>query len=167
MSTFKIDFSDLWTYDSDNLDERLPLHRLAEGDEHVHGQLYIEVSGKALPHLGFFGSDDVCFNEWIFELKSAWMELRSSAHGRYSYDECEQGQPAFLFEREDSALLVSIVDSQCSGGRADPEWSRVRCEFSDFERSIDVFLSSFRLHLMQQAPDISEEWWSRTVKRFT
>jgi len=164
MSSFEIRFSGLWTYESGNSSERLPLPRLSDRGDHVHGRLEIEINGLRLPYLGYFGLDDVCFNEWVFQLHSALGTLRSASRIGHTYDEGEQGQPAFLFEREDDSLFVSIVDSELSDGVADSDWQRVACSFTDFECSVATFLSEFRQHLRTQAPTFAAEWWSRIVE---
>ena len=164
MSSFELRFSELWTYESGNSSERLPLSRLSDRGGHVHGRLEIEINGTRLPYLGYFGPDDVCFNEWVFQLHSALATLRSAPRISHTYDEGEQGQPAFLFERAADALFVSIIDSELSDGVADPDWQRVPCHFPDFEHSVATFLSDFRQHLGSQAPKFAAEWWSRIVE---
>jgi hypothetical protein len=164
MSTVEIRFSDLWTYESGDASERLPLSRLSERGGHVHGQLEIEIDGALLPYLGYFGPDDVCFNEWVFQLQSALRTLGSSPRISYTYDEGEQGQPAFLFEREADALLVSIVDSQLSDGEEHPDWLRKPCTFADFECSVTTFLGDFHQHLGREAPQFAAEWWTRVAQ---
>jgi hypothetical protein len=84
--SFEIAFSDLWTYEigeSGDLRTRLPLSRLSERGGHIHGLLQIKIGGKILPYLGYFGTDDVCFNEWVFELKSAPNNLSASTCSSY------------------------------------------------------------------------------------
>jgi hypothetical protein len=164
MSSFAIRFSELWTYESGNASERLPLARLSNRGGHVHGRLEIEVRGVLLPYLGYFGPDDVCFNEWVFQLHSALRNLRSAASTSHKYDEGEQGQPAFVFERDADTLLISIVASELSDGTADPDWQHVPCRFADFERSVSSFLTDFRQHLSATAPQFAAEWWSRIAE---
>jgi hypothetical protein len=164
MSRFEIRFSELWTYECSNSSERLLLARLSDRGGHVHGRLEITVNGVLLPYLGYFGPDDVCFNEWVFQLHSALSTLRSGTHSSHTYDEGEQGQPAFLFEREADVLFVSIVASELSDGEAHPDWQRVACSFTDFEHNVARFLTDFRQHLCSVAPEFAAEWWSRIVK---
>jgi hypothetical protein len=164
MSRFQIRFSQLWTYECSESIERLPLSRLSDRGGHVHGRLEIEVNSVPLPYLGYFGPDDVCFNEWVFQLHSALSTLRSASRISYTYDEGEQGQPAFLFERDGDELFVSIVASELSDGAADPDWQRVACSFTDFDRSVAQFLTDFRQHLCTAAPEFAAEWWSRIVR---
>lgn len=164
MSRFEIRFSELWTYESGNASERLPLGRLSDRGGHVHGRLEIEVNGVSLPYLGYFGPDDVCFNEWVFQLHSVLNTLRSASCISHTYDEGEQGQPAFRFERDADTLLISIVASELSDGCADPDWQRVACTFADFELSVTTFLTHFRQHLCTVAPKFAAEWWSRVAE---
>jgi hypothetical protein len=164
MSSFEIRFSELWTYETGKSSERLPLARLSDRGGHVHGRLEIEVNGSSLPYLGYFGPDDVCFNEWVFQLHSALRTLRSSPRIGHTYDEGEQGQPAFLFEREADTLLVSIVASALSDGEAHPDWQRVCCRFTDFDHNVSQFLSNFRHHLYTSTPQFAAEWWSRVAE---
>jgi hypothetical protein len=164
MSSFEIRFSELWTYESGDSSKRLALSRLSDRGGHVHGRLEIRVNGLQLPYLGYFGPDDVCFNEWVFQLHSALHTLRSAPRIAHTYDEGEQGQPAFLFEREADALFVSIIASELSDGEADPDWQRVECHFPDFELSAAKFLADFRQHLCTVAPQFAAEWWSRIAQ---
>jgi hypothetical protein len=164
MSCFEIRFSDLWTYECSNTSERLTIARLSDRGGHVHGRLEIEVNRVQLPYLGYFGPDDVCFNEWVFQLHSALSTLKSAPRSSHTYDEGEQGQPAFLFERESDLLFVSIVASELSDGAADPDWHRVACSFTEFDRSVARFLTDFRQHLCTAAPQFAAEWWSRIVQ---
>jgi hypothetical protein len=164
MSSFEIRFSELWTYESGKSSERLPLARLSDRGGHVHGRLEIEVNGLSLPYLGYFGPDDVCFNEWVFQMHSALSTLRSAPRISYTYDEGEQGQPAFLFERDAHALHISIIDSELSDGEAHPDWQRVPCSFPEFEHSAATFLTDFRQHLCTVAPQFAAEWWSRVAE---
>jgi hypothetical protein len=164
MSSFEIRFSELWTYESGNASERLPLARLSDRGGHVHGCLEIEVNGAALPYLGYFGPDDVCFNEWVFQLHSMLRTLRSASRISHTYDEGEQGQPAFRFERDTDRLCVSIIASELSDGGADPDWQRVACTYADFDRNVTTFLTHFRQHLHTVAPKFAAEWWSRVAE---
>lgn len=165
MASFAIEFANLWTYEAGSSDERLPLNQLSESGNHIHGLLQIKINGNLLPRLGFFGPDDVCFNEWVFELRSALRELRGSTSTSYIYDEGEQGQPAFLFERDDDVAFVSIVASQLSDAEADPEWQRVQFSFSEFEREVEDFLSRLRGHIEIESSEFGERWWAQVTER--
>jgi hypothetical protein len=111
MSTVRISAANLWTYrvaDTEGT-EREPLSRLGEGRNagHVHGTLLIEIAGRAVPHLGFFGPDDVCLNTWLVELCNVVNGLVGLV-GEYTFDEGEQGQPAFNFARVGDEVAFSI-----------------------------------------------------------
>jgi hypothetical protein len=165
VASFDIEFSNLWTYESGDSNTRLPLQRLSERGGHVHGLLQITIDGSVLPRLGYFGPDDVCFNEWICELQSALRSLRGAPRSSYVYDEGEQGQAAFLFEREGDAAFVSIVASQLSDGEADPQWQRVRFSFADFERNVERFLSRLRKHIEADSTEFGARWWALVTER--
>ena len=165
MPPFKIEFSDLWTYEPDSADRRLPLSQLSEKAGHVHGLLRIEINGRTLPYLGYFGPDDACFNAWVHELKTALQRLRTSARSSYTYDEGEQGQPAFLFERDGDMAYMSVVASELSDGEAHPDWQRVQFHFSDLELSVEQFLSRLREHVEEASPAFGRQWWSLVAER--
>lgn len=165
MRSFEIEFSDLWTYEAGKADRRLPLSQLSGKDGHVHGLLRIKINGRALPYLGYFGPDDVCFNAWVHELKTALQRLRTSARSSYTYDEGEQGQPAFLFEREGDIAYISIVASELSEGEAHPDWQRVQFRFADLGQSVEQFLSRLREHVGEASPEFGKQWWSLVAER--
>jgi hypothetical protein len=108
------------------VNDRKPLSDLAF-DRHVHGGLRLEIGGRLVPYLGYWGPDDVCFGEWVNELWLAAKALRDPG-GRHVYDEGEQGQPAFVFEREGDRGFFSIAASEISEEEAHPDWQHV--EFS-------------------------------------
>jgi hypothetical protein len=156
---FTISFGELWTYAAEQSGQRLPVSELpADGWGHIHGRLEILVNGRVLPGLGFFGPTDVCFNEWLRELLAAAATLKSADSCEYIYDEGEQGQPAYLFARRGAALLVSVVDSEISGGQADPDWQNEECDFTEFANEVARFESSFREQLLSQAPAGGAAW---------
>jgi len=57
------------------VNDRKPLSDLAL-DRHVHGGLRLEIGGRLVPYLGYWGPDDVCFGEWVNELWLAAKALR-------------------------------------------------------------------------------------------
>jgi hypothetical protein len=140
-----------------NSSERLPLSALAP-DQHIHGGLRIEIRSRLVPYLGYFGPDDICFNTWLEELWSAAQAFESSGHARHTFDEGEQGQPAFVFEREDSRAYFSIAAAEFSGGVADPDWQRVEFSPSDFLAEHARFRESFFATLRADAPKVAELW---------
>jgi hypothetical protein len=163
--SFEIAFSNLWTYEGGNSENRLPLSRLSERGGHIHGLLQIKIDGRHLPYLGYFGPDDVCFNEWVFELKSALKILQASASASYTYDEGEQGQPAFFFERDGNVAFVSVVASQLSDSEGDPDWQRVQFSFADFERNVESFLLQLQQHITATAAQVGKLWWQHVADR--
>ena len=137
---------------------RLPLTALSVDEHHLHGLLRIEISGRALPQLGFFGPNDVCLDTWLEELAAIEAALGDTRSGEYTFDELEQGQPAFIFRREGAHLLVSVVDSPIGGGRGDPSFVDVRCEWADFAAAIERFHSALRAKLVADAPSAGQAW---------
>lgn len=136
---------------------------LLDDDEysHVHGELRIYVDGKLLPCVGFFSPDDVCLNDWAGVLWTASSRLRADESGIYVFDEGEQGQPAFVFQREGDRVLISVVDSELGDGRADPAWDRVPCGLDEFLDGASQFLWDLRERVRQKADPVeAERWWS-------
>jgi hypothetical protein len=162
--TAHISFSELFTYAADNSTVRLPLDALAHSAGHVHGLLEIEISGRTLPHMGFFGSADVCFNTWVEELSRVVQELGTNASTAYTFDEGEQGQPAFAFERNGDLLYLSVVESPLSGATGDPLYQNVSCAWSEFDAAVSSFFTTFRAVLLEQSPRVGQTWWSEYAK---
>jgi hypothetical protein len=157
--TVKISFSDLWTYEGGDPHERLPLSRLAgAGEGHIHGRLKISIVGRELPYLGFFGPDDVCFNEWFRELHHLRRHLSESEISEYIYDEGEQGQPAFRFCRANGKLLISVIASDLSSAPGDENWMDVECEFGLFNDETASFEERFCRTLQKEVPHVAKEW---------
>jgi hypothetical protein len=162
--SFEISFANLWTHDPTTSDERASLTALSEDNCHVHGELRIAVDGRALPYLGFFGPDDVCFNAWVRELASALENLSESDDAVHVFDEGEQGQPSFHFEREGECVLVSVRASAFADHPGDPAWERVRCSFDDFGYAVSSFLSSFRAVLNEVVGrERGASWWATVL----
>ena len=155
-----ISFSQLFTYAVDDTSVRLPLDALARSAGHIHGLLKVEVSGRVLPHMGFFGPDDVCFNTWVEELSHVVLKLGAAQAATYTFDEGEQGQPAFAFRRDGDLLYVSVVESQLSGAEGDPSYQAVSCQWSEFRAAVSSFFASFRAALLEQCPRVGQTWWS-------
>lgn len=158
--TVKISFDSLWTHGPGPQDERASLAHLSVENTHVHGLLRIDVGGRDLPALGYFGPDDVCFNAWVRELAIASRTLTASDPSAYVYDEGEQGQPAFHFERSGAELLISVRASEISDGAGDSTWERVACALDDFVTEVARFLLEFRYALEAQAgTERAHVWW--------
>lgn len=130
---------------------RLPLTSLAVG-EHLHGVLRIAIDGRELPHLGYSGASDVCFDTWLDELGAV-----ETSSGDHTFDELEQGQPAFRFRREGDRLLISIVDSS-GDGRGDPDFIDVPCGWSEFTAALAQFRSRLRERLLSEIQQEGRAW---------
>jgi hypothetical protein len=152
--TLKISFADLAVV-RQNI--RLPLQQLTV-DDHIHGDLLIEVAGRRLPHLGYFGEDDVCMGEWLGQLAGVREAFATSRTGRYVFDEGEQGQPALVFERQGDLAQVTIADAEFSGGVADLAWQHVEFSAADLIAEEDRFRRAFVAHLTTVAPAVAAEW---------
>jgi hypothetical protein len=154
-----LSFANLFTYGIEDPSQRLPLSRLSDGDGHIHGLLRLALSGNVMPHMGFFGPDDVCFNTWIEELSHITRLLSESDVAAYTFDEGEQGQPAFHFQRQGDLLLVSVVDSTLSGAAGEPSYQGVTCSWESFLSAVASFFASFHGALFTQCPLVAETWW--------
>jgi hypothetical protein len=152
--TIKLSFADLAVV---RQNKRLPLRELSV-DDHIHGELLIEVAGRRLPHLGYSGPNDVCITEWLGQLAAIRDAFVASTAGRYVFDEGEQGQPAFVFERHGDQAWVTISDAEFSGGVADPEWQHVEFATADLIAEEERFRRAFMAHLRAAAPTVAPEW---------
>jgi hypothetical protein len=162
MSSVRISAANLYTYgvSASGATEREPLSQLGDRENagHIHGRLVIDVNGRPIPHLGFFGPDDVCLDTWVVELCKVVNAL-GEGRGEYTFDEGEQGQPAFRFARFEHEIVISIIESTLSDGGADPEWQSVRCSYQDFRAAVVRFLDELRDELRKQAPENGARWW--------
>lgn len=80
-------------------------------------------------------------------------------HGQYTFDEGEQGQPAFNFVRVGNEVAFSIVESVLSGGGTDNEWQSVRFSYEELRSTVASFLDELRDELRRHAPNAWERWW--------
>jgi hypothetical protein len=160
-----ITFSELWTYSAADTELRLPVSALPEdGAGHIHGRLEISIAGRTLPHLGYWGPDDVCVGQWLQVLHDAVASLRSAPGKAYTYDEGEQGQPAFRWVRKGDLVLISIIDSVLSDGKADPAWQDVKCQFEDFTREVQKFETKLRATVLLAAPLGGPAWFKNHLR---
>jgi hypothetical protein len=137
--------------------ERLPLSALAP-DEHIHGGLRLQFGARFVPYLGYFGPDDACFNTWLKEWWFATRAFESATDTRYVFDEGEQGQPAYVFERAGDRAYFSIVDAEFSGGKADPDWQCIEFSPHEFSSEHDRFRESFFAAVRAAAPYVADQW---------
>ena len=139
-------------------DERRPLTTLDEHSTHVHGELVWTIGDRTVPHMGFWGPHDVCLGEWWDEFTGAIAAL--AAGQPYVHDSCEQGDPAFRFERSEASVWLSLVAG--GGGDAEPEWQRVEFAWGDLVASVQRFKEDLRRLLDVQGPsDLPQEWNER------
>ncbi|GEN10795.1 hypothetical protein SAMN05443572_112155 [Myxococcus fulvus] len=141
--------------------ERRPLAALCEEEPHVHGELAWTLGERRVPCMGFWGPDDVCLGQWWDELTRAVAAL--SDRQPYTLDTCEQGDPAFLFERTDASLYLSIV-AGTGGGAPHPEWQNAEFAWDDLGAALRRFKRDLRQLLELSGPPVLPEEWK---KRFS
>jgi hypothetical protein len=146
--------------------KRLPLEKLDE-ESHIHGGLRIVIGGRRVPRMGFWNDDDVCLGYWLIELANLFRLFEEKEVSDYLYDEGEQGQPAFLFERREATVFFSITDSAFSGGSADPDWQKIPCLYSEFREQYENIRAEFIARIRAEAPQKSQSWLHLTglIKR--
>jgi hypothetical protein len=133
--------------------DRAPLSELdSENNTHVHGEFWIRVNGRCLPALGYFGPDDVCLGTWVEELTSIASELVASDPARYVFDEGEQGQPAYVFERVGDRVRVSLAISQTGDGAAFARWGEETCALGHMIDQIGEFLVALDAAVSSASP---------------
>ena len=161
-ATVEIRFADLYSeLDRGDGFTRVPLSALESTPDwqcvHVHGRIAIEIAGRSLPYLGYFGDDDVCVDTWLVELAAARRAL--TAGTTYVFDEGEQGQPAFRFDRHGDTVLVSITKSEISDGTAHPDWQEIACEYAEFCAAVDGFVEDLERTTRAALPTKWTRWW--------
>ena len=143
-----------------DVNKRLPLSALTAA-AHIPGELRFQIGGRPVPCLGYFGPDDVCFNTWLEELGAAARAFESATETRYVFDEGEQGQPAFVFERAGGRAYFSITDSELSGGKALPDWQRIEFSPDEFLAEYLRFRESFYAAVKAAVPHVADQWIRR------
>jgi hypothetical protein len=78
--------------------------------------------------------------------------------GRHVFEEGEQGQPAFAFERSGKTVLVSVLPSQLSGAAGDERWSKIACAADEFLDAVDRVLDRIREQVFALGLP-GEHWW--------
>jgi len=140
--------------------DRAPLSTLDDDERsHVHGTLWIRVDGHDLPALGFFGPDDACLGSWAAELHAAVAALEHADPARHVFDEGEQGQPAFIFERAGASVRISLSASQYDSACEPPPWPSQTCTLAGFVAEVRKFLASLDAVVRAAAP--AGEGWLR------
>lgn len=164
-STIKITFEDLAVIKVGNNSRRLPLAELEASHAHIHGTLLINIGDRFVPYMGYFGANDVCIAQWIGELEKICHEFKGNDYARYCFDEGEQGQPAFLFEREGEMIYLSIIDSALSDGEGDDDWQKVGFIYREFISEYEAFCKQFSAELQRSAPTAASEWIGKFLRR--
>ncbi|MEC4982941.1 MAG: hypothetical protein SAJ37_15870 [Oscillatoria sp. PMC 1068.18] len=159
-SSIKINFTDLATIKNGN-SQRLLLSDL-DMNSHIHGELIIKIKDRCVPRLGYWGKNDVCFSQWIQKLTNIRQNFRGKINSVYVFDEGEQGQPAFLFERKGEMMYLSIVDSRLSDGKGEKNWQKVEFSYRDFVREYEGFCQQFFAEIEKAASQTAPLW----VKKF-
>ncbi|RKI37510.1 hypothetical protein D7Y27_25475 [Corallococcus sp. AB004] len=135
--------------------EQLPLTALNEDETHIHGELRWTLAGRHVPWMGFWGPDDVCLGEWWDGLNATLTEET------YTLDSCEQGSPAFLFERRGESVLLSLVAGM-GGGDPKPDWQQVPFAWDDWVKEVGAFKRRLREWIETKGPrEIPAEWTAR------
>ncbi len=145
------------------LSDRVPLSKLAP-ESHIHGGLRLEIAGRLVPSLGYWGPDDVCFDEWLTELSRVAIAMQNSG-GRHIYDEGEQGQPAFVFQRDGDRAFFSIITSEISDGEGRPDWQNIEFSPTDFLDAYDIFRSLFFAEVRAASPTSADVWLKRFAQQ--
>ncbi|HJT72485.1 MAG TPA: hypothetical protein VJ720_00675 [Chitinophaga sp.] len=126
---------------------------------HVHGHLQIVIDEKVVPAMGYFGEEDVCLNAWFNVLGTIVRNFESGKDTEYTYDEGEQGQPAFQFVliRPDE-VAFSIVDSAISDGGGIQKWRNKIFPLSDLKKGYQKVTEQFLKEVAAKAPVQLPHW---------
>ena len=87
--------------------------------------------------------------------------MDANEESRYTFDEGEQGQPAYLFVREGEVLYVSVVDSELSGASGNANYQQVSCAWRAFREATAEYLKALRRELDQEVPGFAPTWFER------
>ncbi len=150
-----LSFSKLHTYGYG--EKNLPVSQMNEKRSHIHGNLHFEINGRKLPYMGYWGENDVCFGEWIQVLRDA-INAREAGQLSFTYDEGEQGQPAFQFDFDNKQVAISIVASKISDGEADPDWQYEIFDFAEFKEQFKLFQKNFLSSIEHVDKEIFARW---------
>src|SRR5215469_7497305 len=88
---------------------------------YIYGSLIVEIDGRRVPWMGYWGPDMVEFWLWITEVSHMLIGF-DKGDNEYEYDPIEQEQPAFKYVRDGDTVKLSVVASAHTNGRTDPEW---------------------------------------------
>jgi hypothetical protein len=135
----------------------MPLSSL-DANCHIHGNLQFCIGEKQVPSMGYWSEDDVCFSDWIHEFEGIIKAFSGKENASYTFDEGEQGQAAYLFEKEGESVYLSIIDSVLTDMEGDPDWQRVEFGYSDFLEQYQEFKAQFLNQLYADAPRFAAQW---------
>ena len=79
-------------------------------------------------------------------------------NGCHLFDEGEQGQPAFKFQRVGDRVDVSVVDSEIGDGAGDLEWGVKSCTIAEFNAGVATFIAELASSLEEIAPGVGRRW---------
>jgi hypothetical protein len=125
--------------------------------QHIHGEMRLEIGGRNVPYMGYLGPKDVCINGWVRVLRDV-MKAFGRDETVFTFDEGEQGQPAYRFEREGEMAYLSIVDSPLSEASGDKKFQRVPFVWRDLEAALNNFRDALLGRLGKLAPSQVEHW---------
>ncbi|MFS0558086.1 hypothetical protein [Brevibacillus sp. 179-C9.3 HS] len=162
--TINITISDLWTANIKNPRVRQPVSSFDMTENiYIRVRLVVEMSGKTMPGMGYFGEDDVDIFEWLNILQMVKNELVYDKNKTFNYQVPEQGEPIYQFSREDKWLYSSIVASAVTGAKANPYWKRVPCLFAEFIEELDLILGKLYRLLKTESPKYADDIWRKHV----
>lgn len=126
---------------------------------HVHGHLQMIIDGKVVPAMGYFGEEDVCLNAWFNLLGTIVRNFESGKDTGYTYDEGEQGQPAFQFVLiKPNEIAFSIVDSAISDGGGIKKWRNKTFPLADLKKGYQKVAEQFLKEVAAKAPAQLPHW---------
>lgn len=128
--------------------------------DHIHGRLDFRIQDRAVPYMGYFGPEDVCFNTWFTELSGVILAYRRGEK-TYRFDEGEQGQPAYEFNFEGDSCFLSVVDSPLSGQEGDPAWQLAGFTMSDLVAAYEGIKTEFLAEIQREAPQTAAFWQTK------
>ncbi len=156
MTQLSIEFSGLYVplhVSEEGESDRGPLTILDDDEHsHIHGMLLIRINGHELPAVSHYGPDDACMGQWVAELHAAAETLQATDPAIYVYDEGEQGQPAFVFERSGETVCVSMRRSQYESKARVPPWIAQSCPLVDFVAEVQAFMASLDAAVRSATP---------------
>lgn len=123
---------------------------------HVHGHLQILIDEKVVPAMGYL---DVCLNGWFSFLGTTVRNFESGKDTEYTYDEAEQGQPAFKFVLiKPNEVAFSIVDSAISDGGGSKKWRNKTFPLADLKKGYQKVAEQFLKEVAAKAPAQLLHW---------